>query len=133
MSISFRCDKIHAPHRYIVKRFLDAGDLCHSMQMDRANMLSQCRTMSSPVAEVCMEAMSTGFVQKSLLQIVDELAATRARVHTARAGLLSRQIHTEIVTYNTIVFVSAGQCASLHVLSSEGRSDTLDRIRHFET
>lgn len=104
------------------------------MQMDRANMLSQCRTMSSPVAEVCMEAMSTGFVQKSLLQIVDELAATRARVHTARAGLLSRQIHTEIVTYNTIVLVSAVTlCVSLLVLPFEGRLDILDRIQHFET
>lgn len=37
--------------------------------------------------------------------------STRARVHTARAGLLSRQIHTEIATYNIFVSVSE-MCAS---------------------
>ncbi len=93
---------INVPYGCFVERVLHVGDdVYHSMPIDRSNMLSQRRTMSSPVViEVCMEAMSTGLVHKV---IVDKLAATRSRVHIARAGLLSRQNHPEIVIYSKLV------------------------------
>lgn len=68
--VSFRCDKIHAPHRCTVKRLLHAGDLCHSMQADRANILSQCRTMSSPDAwKRCLLGLCSSSCCRSLTSL----------------------------------------------------------------